>query len=106
MSEQKYYGIADAKGVESFIPYKNLVNDDFPYVMRANLNRQRHAVYYEITIDEIDANIVNALIDTGEYEKALTIIKKRAITIGFPAKHNEQYKNSWELIPNPKLDPY
>ncbi len=106
MSEQKYYGIADAKGVESFIPYSKRATDTFPYIMRANLNRHRHAVYYLVTIDEIDANIVNALIDTGKYQKALKIIKKRAITIGFPEKYSKQYKNSWELIPNPKLDPY
>ena len=106
MSEQKYYGIADARGVESFIPYSKRAKDTFPYIMRANLNRHRHAVYYLVTIDTVDANIVNALIDTEEYEKALKIIKKRAITIGFPEEHSKQYKNSWDLIPNPKLDPY
>ena len=106
MSEQKYYGIADAKGVESFIPYKNLAKDNFPYVMRANSNRHRHAVYYLVTIDTVDANIVNALIDSGKYQKALKMVKKRAITIGFPEEHSKQYKNSWDLIPTPKLDPY
>ena len=106
MSEQKYYGIADAHGIESFQPYENKKADNFPYVMRADTNRQRHAVYYEITISDIDATVVNALIAKGEYEKALKIIKKRAITIGFPEDRNKDYTNSWELIPNPKLDPW
>ena len=69
MSEQKYYGIADAHGVESFQPYENKKADNFPYVMRADTNRQRHAVYYEITISDIDATIVNALIGVGKPSK-------------------------------------
>ena len=82
MSEQKYYGIADAHGIESFQPYEKRGADKFPYIMRADTNRQRHAVYYVITISDVDARVVNALIKKGAYEKALKIIKKRAITIG------------------------
>ena len=103
---EKYYGIADAHGIESFQPYANKVADKFPYIMRAELNRQRHAVYYEITIEKIDADIVNVLIQQQKYTKALEIIKKRAVTIGFPQHRNKQYMNSWNLIPNDKLDPW
>jgi len=101
-----YYGIADAHGIETFRPYRERAKDTFPYIMRANLNRQRHAVYYEITIDKKDAKVVNALISTEKYQKALEIIKKRAILIGFPKEHSVEYQDSWSLIPNPKLDPY
>lgn len=102
----KFYGIADAHGIESFQPYENKVADKFPYVMRAESNRQRHAVYYEVTMETIDATIVNAHIDKGDYKKALQLIKKRAITIGFPENRNKQYMNSWNLIPNSDLDPW
>lgn len=110
MTEQqniiKYYGIADAHGVESFLPYENKKDDSFPYMMRAELNRQRHAVYYEVTVEPIDVTIINAHIAKGDYKKALQFIKKRAITIGFPEHRNKAYMNSWKLIPNSKLDPW
>ena len=91
----KFYGIADAHGIESFLAYEKKSKDKFPYVMRAELNRQRHAVYYEVTMDKIDATIVNAHIDKGDYKKALKFIKKRAITIGFPENRNKQYKTNY-----------
>ena len=104
MESEKYYGIADAKGIESFIPWSKHDGDKFPYSMRADLNRHRHAVYYVITINKKDASVVNAYIDKGNYTKALEILKKRAYTIGFPENRARQYQNSWDLIPNPKLD--
>ena len=52
----KFYGIADAHGIESFLAYEKKSKDKFPYVMRAELNRQRHAVYYVITINDVDAS--------------------------------------------------
>ena len=106
MSEQTYYGIADAHGIESFIPYEKRVNDKFPYIMRAEFNRHRHAVYYLVTIDKIDARMVEALLEMSKYKKALKLLKKRAITIGYPDVHAEEYKKSWDLIPNSKLDKY
>jgi hypothetical protein len=115
MTEQEittalYYGIADAHGVESFETDTNI---DVPdkrtkgmMMMRAELNRQRHAIYYEVRIEKHDAFMINALLDKGEFIKAFKIIKKRAITIGFPENRRKNYENSWELIPNPKLDPW
>jgi len=104
-----YYGIADAHGIESFQPQttgKEANHEKFGMQLRAEYNRQRHAIYYEIQIEKHDADIVNALIDKGNFIKAFEIIKKRAITIGFPENVRKQYQNSWELIPNPKLDPW
>lgn len=102
----KYYGLADAHGIETFQPYSNRKNDSFPYNMRAQLNRQRHALYFEIEIEKVDANIVNALIDKKDFIAAFKLIKKRAVIIGFPEKDRSAYEKSWKLIPNPKLDPY
>jgi len=105
----KFYGIADAHGIESFQPQttgKEANRQKHIMLLRAELNRQRHAVYYEVTMEPIDVTIVNAHIDKGDYKKALRFIKKRAITIGFPEHRNKQYMNSWKLIPNSKLDPW
>ena len=103
---EKYYGIADAHGIETFQPYEYRKDDNFPYNMRAQLNRQRHALYFEIEIEKIDADIVKALIAKKNYKGAFRMIKKRAVIIGFPEKNRPEYEKSWKLIPNSKLDPW
>ena len=103
---EKYYGLADAHGIETFEPYSNSKNDTFPYNMRAQLNRQRHALYFEIEIEKVDADIVKALLDKKDFNTAFKIIKKRAVIIGFPEENRPEYEKSWELIPNPELDPW
>ena len=103
---EKYYGLADAHGIETFEPYSNKTTDKFPYNMRAQLNRQRHALYFEIEIEKVDANIVKALLEKKDFIGAFKFIKKRAVIIGFPENDRLAYEKSWELIPNPKLDPY
>ena len=103
---EKYYGLADAHGIETFAPYSNRKNDTFPYNMRAQLNRQRHALYFEIEIEKVDADIVKALLDKKDFITAFKIIKKRAVIIGFPEENRPEYEKSWELIPNPELDPW
>ena len=103
---EKYYGLADAHGIETFEPYSNKTTDKFPYNMRAQLNRQRHALYFEIEIEKVDANIVKALLEKKDFIGAFKFIQKRAVIIGFPENDRLAYEKSWELIPNPKLDPY
>ena len=103
---EKYYGLADAHGIETFEPYVNRKDDSFPYNMRAQLNRQRHALYFEIEIEKVDANIVKALLDKKDFIGAFKMVKKRAVIIGFPQENRSEYEKSWELIPNPKLDPW
>ena len=103
---EKYYGLADAHGIETFEPYVNRKDDSFPYNMRAQLNRQRHALYFEIEIEKVDADIVKALLDKKDFITAFKIIKKRAVIIGFPEENRPEYEKSWELIPNPELDPW
>ena len=102
----KYYGIADAHGIESFLTEKELKDSKFPFVMRADLNRQRHAVFYCAEMYKKDAERVQQLLHAGKYISALGVIKKKHTAMGFPKDHEKQYGNSWELIPNPKLDPW
>jgi len=103
---KKYYGLADAHGIETWLPYSKRATDTFPYDMRAQLNRQRHALYFEVEIEQADADIVEALLAKSDFIGAFNIIKKRAVIIGFPQEHRSEYEKSWELIPNPKLDPW
>ena len=101
---KQFMGIADAHGIESFLPYES--KGFGYYVMRAQLNRQRHAVAYVAEVDwqtEID---VNTEIAMQKFEQALRVLKQRAYTLGFPTDYQKQYKISWEMIPNPELDPW
>ena len=69
-----YYGIADAHGIESFFTEEEMNMTKFPYVLRADLNRQRHAVFYEVELLLPDVEVVKQLIKKGKYQESLQII--------------------------------
>ncbi|MAF26019.1 hypothetical protein CL634_10680 [bacterium] len=98
-----YVGIADAHGIESWNRIEDTSGQDRAFKqMRANLNRQRHAVYYEADMTEEGAQVVEGILKDGDWELALTHMKAEAETLrGVPGQ-----EKSWELIPNPDLDPY
>jgi len=100
----KYMGIADAHGIESFIPVIGNEEIVSGILIRARLNRQRHAVFYVIDISEIDAKKVSEQINKENYIKALLILKKSKGKLDFPKQINP--RKSWHLIPNNNLDPY
>ena len=118
METVKYGGIADALGIESFIPVKDM---SWTMEMRVNSNRHRHAVLYEIECTQEFADELNKVLggipdnqgntwnEDKRYEIALKKIKGKyanktgevtAIAI------DQKYQNSWDMIPNKKLDPY
>jgi hypothetical protein len=110
----KFYGIADAHGIESFRPVEfNFETDGLQIdprelsimILRANANRQRHAVVYQVELAVDDAKIVDDLIDAGEYQEALIEIKNRAKSVAL-AKNITGAEKSWKMIPNPDLDPF
>ena len=98
---KKYSGIADAHGIESFFAEAKVKTERlaFPLLLRANTNRQRHAVFYtvELTQDRVDE--IEKLLSDDKYKEALITLKKLAVTIGFPESHDEEYRDSWEQIP-------
>ena len=155
----EYYGIADAHGIESFLPVKredgkfNSETSQQMAVMqlRAATNRQRHAIFYVVVLqDALSLAIVKKHLDRGTQSQkelsvldekikkvqatnpnrkrkiqtykekikefrydsrvawinALTAMKNYAKTVAFPINVKEEYLRSWQLIPNPKLDPY
>ena len=101
-----FFGIADAYGVDWFrkcnnIDDKSLAQEKCMASMRAQTNRHRHAVYFEsVDAPALYVDIIDMLLEKGKHEDALTMIKSCPIRIPF------DYKHSWELIPNPELDPH
>ena len=43
-------------------------------VMRASLNRQRHALVYQVELDDTQTEIMNAILADGDYMKACHIL--------------------------------
>lgn len=95
-----YVGIADAHGIESFIPEGSV--NVMMLKMRANANIHRHALVYRITVDQSQENMINEFLQRQEFIKALRYIKKNIHNVEIE-KHREK---SWKLIPNPNIDPF
>jgi hypothetical protein len=109
----KYYGIADAHGLESFVPVTfNTETDGFEVdprelsmmVLRANANRHRHAVVYQANLPIPVCKEINELLKASKYDEALTKLKEGATDIRLARSPGAE--KSWKLIPNPDLDPY
>jgi len=104
----KYFGIADAHGIESFIQgdptdlkhsVQAMVLD-----LRAGANRQRHAIVFIVDISESTAQDIEDLIEEGDYIGALVRLKMSVESLQLTNLPGAE--KSWRLIPNPDLDPY
>ena len=96
--ERMYEGIADCYGIESFVM---VGKSRFPYKMRADLNRQRHAIYYRVMLTSVQVKKVEDLLKKKNFEKAFIMIKNFG-----KMKVPNSHRKSVFLIPNPKLDPF
>lgn len=109
----KFYGLADAHGLESFQPVVySMSTESFNIdprelsmmMLRANANRHRHSVVYQVDISAEVAKEVDDLMADGEHAEALIILKEKAKTVSLAKSPGAE--KSWGLIPNPDLDPY
>ena len=109
----KYYGIADAHGLESFNPvawnsdverFEVDTRELSMMVLRANANRQRHAVVYQADLSVPACKEITALMKEGKTDEALLKLKEDAKRINLAKSPGAE--KSWGLIPNPDLDPY
>ena len=109
----KFYGIADAHGLESFEPsdfdtsmnqFKANTEKIGMMYMRVMANRQRHAVVYQADISPADAEIITEMVDKGEHSEALLKLKEVAKSISLAKIPGAE--KSWNLIPNSALDTY
>ena len=92
MSDRKtFVGIADCHGLESFLPMEGNEKQLGFLVMRANANRHRHALVYQVELDEHQEALIKTVLEGGGYIKACQML---------------DMMDSWEMIPNPRLDPY
>lgn len=118
MKTVRYGGIADALGIESFIPIKDM---SWSMELRVESNRHRHAVIYEIECTQDFADELNKVLggipdnqgntwnENKRYEIALKKIKGNYANQNGTVTEidiDKKYQNSWEMIPNKKLDPY
>ncbi len=109
----KFYGIADAHGLDSFEPVKfDTTTESFSIdprelsimVLRANANRHRHAVVYQVDISLEDGKMIRELFTKGDHGEALTKMKELAKSIKLAKIPGAE--KSWNMIPNPSLDAY
>lgn len=104
----KYFGIADAHGIESFIKGDPTDPEHSMNAMmldlRAGANRQRHAVVYIVDLSESTAQDIEDLLEEKDYEGALVRLKMSVTNLQLTNLIGAE--KSWRLIPNSDLDPY
>jgi hypothetical protein len=128
-----YYGIADCHGLESFMeepeiddastldnmfsyglspydanddPAKKEINHNLNMMqMRCNFNSQRHPVVYRASLAEDDAEMVQDLLDSGDYINALKVVKGNSKEVQLTRGRGGSSEKAWRMIPNPDLDP-
>lgn len=96
------YGIMDCYGVESFIvddKDRPIGKEECFMKMRAMANAQRHALFYQVTLDPKMKEYVEELLSRSDYSGACVYIKTQESFINHgPGKH--------VLIPDGRLDPW
>jgi hypothetical protein len=103
MGLNTYVGIADAHGIESWNRKEDVSERDRSYkIIRADANRQRHAIYYEVQMPDEKASIIEDILKDEDWILALEKLKEYSREFRTMPNHEK----SIELIPNPKLDPY
>lgn len=97
-TDNTYYGIGDAHGLESINPAKSIVVNHLH--MRAMSNRHRHAVVFRVELTDAEFAVLDKLsrLDAVGALQQLKLHPNLEI--------EQQFTNSWEMIPNSKLDPY
>lgn len=112
----KFIGIADCHGLESFIPARkfNLETQSFDQnnqdiafmVLRANANGQRRAIVFRVEVDKDEGIEIMSVFDDGDYLEALNLLKQYATKVELAGGQGMNKQKTWEIIPNPDLDPY
>ena len=103
MGLNTYVGIADCHGIESWNRKEDVSERDRSIkIMRADANRQRHAIYYEVEMKNIHAEHVEENLKEGKWADALILLRESASEIRTMPNHAKSIK----LIPNPDLDPW
>lgn len=105
----KYIGLADAHGIEAIQPYDENDSSCNFYILRAAHNRQRHAVAFVVELTAKQFKLATECMHKNLHKIALKRVKKYADKNNSLYLFNEGMGNvvgSWNLIPNPALDPW
>jgi hypothetical protein len=73
--------------------------------MRCNFNSQRHPVVYRASLEEDDAEMVQDLLDSGDFINALKVVKGNSKEVQLTRGKGGSSEKAWRMIPNPDLDP-
>ena len=85
-----YEGIADVNGVECFVPSGD---SDYPLKLRADANKHRGSIYYEVRLSLPQAARVEILIKERLFMDAWRkIVEFSNGTIGIPRHHETNFK--------------
>ena len=103
---EKYVGIADAHGLESFLKFEDHQDHLGFLVMRASANRHRHALVYQVELNANQADDIALMMADGKYILACRALHDPAFLRDSPIGVENEMVESWEMIPNPRLDPY
>ena len=114
-----YFGLADCKGIESFLSADELSQADMlealegkPIIKRldsqinmlfwrARANEQRHPVIYQVKVTDKVIKNMDALLKDGKYIEALNYLKEAASEIQIEKGKEKR----WNKIPNSELEP-
>ncbi len=105
--KKKYFGIADAHGLESFLDWEHYHEGHLGFLlMRTSANRHRHALAYQVELDDTQAQAINRMMKNEKYILACRALHDFAFLQDGAIGVEPDMVASWDLIPNPKLDPY
>ncbi|GAI42226.1 unnamed protein product [marine sediment metagenome] len=99
-----FIGIADCHGLESFLPMEGNENNLGFMIMRASANRHRHALVYQLELNEFQEGMIKKALEAGAYIKACEMLHDPSFIDNVGVE--QSMLPSWEMIPNPRLDPY
>lgn len=103
MGLKTYTGVADCHGIESMLEKHDHTTQDRMYqLIRAQANRQRHAVYYEVSLDDQTKAHIDEQLEQQNYPEALNLLK----WMGQDLKTDAAQIDSWRVIPDAELDPW
>ena len=103
-----YCGIADCHGLESFQEAEGMGKAPSMFSFRARGNRHRHALIYWVELPDDKAEQMHEAIRQaqadGDWHEPLLLLKNPDFVehVSF----EDSMKNSWDIIPNDRLDPY
>lgn len=95
---QIWAGIGYDGGLETFLEKGKA--DRWSLRMRAEMNRDKNFVVFEVDINEEDAEAIQKLMKQKKYKEALLKLKERAINL----RLEEGQQRVWSLIPNNRSD--